>query len=102
MDFHSRFFLIQRVRVNDAPAPRSESGTVDLDLAEGALDADAGSCCVEAVGIRGDAQVCEGYAVGAVLRAVGGADGSGAGSGGEGEDHGGHFVGAGGVVGGYC
>ena len=92
------------LRFDEPPCHGAEGGAVDLDFAVGALDADGGLAGVEAVGIGGHAQVGEGDAVGGVggVVAVGGAGGGGAGGGGEGEDHGGHFVGARGVVGCYC
>lgn len=66
--------------------PKSRS--TNLDFAFSALNADRRAGCVVPIGVGSDAEVCESDAVGGV-RAVGG--------GGEGEDHGGFFVGAGGV-----
>ena len=67
---------------------RSKSRPTNLYFAFCALDADRGTGRVVPVWVGGDAEVCESDAVGGV-GAVGG--------GGEGQDHGGFFVGAGGV-----
>ena len=67
---------------------RSKSRSTNLDFALCALDTDSGAGCVVSVWVGSDAEICERDAV-SVVRAVGG--------GGEGEDHGGFFVGAGGV-----
>ena len=69
---------------------RPERWPIDLQFALRALDPDSRTGGIEAVGVSGDAEAGESDALGGVLAF--------AGRGGEVEQHGGFFVGAGGVL----